>query len=250
MPSSLTRDQTSTLSPSVAAAPRAPSGTRGGVDWLLVVAMLAVAAVYVRAFLFTPVEAMQGPAQKIMYVHVPTAFVGLYLAVPTLAITSALYLWLKQDKLDWMAESAAEVAMVFMTAVLLSGPLWGKPIWGAWWAWDARLTSTLFLWFVLAGYLVLRGAVEDPAMRARFSAVLAVLAILLVPFIHLSVYLFRTLHPMPIVLKPGRPSMPWEMQVTFYAGFLAFSLLFVALLRARYRLAMRRDAVLAREEAL
>ena len=250
MPSSLTRDLTSTPSATVAAAPRAAGDGRGGVDWLLVAAILAVAGVYVRALLFTPVEAMQGPAQKIMYVHVPTAFIGLYFAVPVLAISSALYLWLKQDKLDWMAESAAEVGMVFMTAVLLSGPLWGKPIWGTWWDWDARLTSTLFLWFVLAGYMVLRGAIEEPAMRARFSAVLAVLAILLVPFIHLSVYLFRTLHPMPIVLKPGRPSMPPEMQVTFFAGFLAFLLLFAALLRARYRLAARRDAVLAREEAL
>lgn len=249
MPSNLTRDLTPPPS-RAAAAPRAASESRDGVDWLLVAAVLAVAAVYVRALLFTPVEAMQGPAQKIMYVHVPPAFIGLYFAIPVLAITSGLYLWLKQDKLDWMAESAAEVGIVFMTAVLLSGPLWGKPIWGTWWEWDARLTSTLFLWFVLAGYLVLRGAIEDPAMRARFSAVLAVLAVLLVPFIHLSVYLFRTLHPMPIVLKPGRPSMPAEMQVTFFAGFLAFALLFAALLRARYRLAMRRDVVLAREELL
>ena len=235
------------------AAPAAPvraPAARGGVDWLLAAAVLAVAAAFVRALLFTPAEALQGPAQKIFYVHVPSAFIGLYVACVLVAITSALYLWLKDPRLDRMAESAAEVGLAFLTVVLVTGPLWGKPIWGTWWDWDARLTSTLFLWFVLAGYMVLRGAIEEPAMRARFSAVLAVLAVLLVPFIHLSVYLFRTLHPMPIVLKPGRPSMPAEMQVTFFAGFLAFALLFAALLRARYRLAMQRDAVLAREEAL
>ena len=96
------------------------------------------------------------------------------------------------------------------------------------------------------GYLVLRGAVDEPAMRARYSAVVGILAALLVPFIHLSVYLFRTLHPMPIVLKPSAPSMPGEMQVTFFMGFAAFTLLFVAFLRARYRLTVRRDALVAR----
>ena len=249
MPSSLTRDLSTTPGAPASAATAAGTGRRG-VDWLLVAALAALGAVYVRALLFTPTEAMQGPAQKILYVHVPTAFVALYVAIPVRAITSGLYLWLKDAKLDAIAESAAEVGVVLMTIVLLTGPLWGKPIWGTWWEWDARLTSTLFLWFVLVGYLVLRGAVEEPAMRARFCAVLAVLAALLVPFIHLSVYLFRTLHPMPVVLKPERPSMPGEMFATFLLGMGAFVLIFVALLRARYRLAVRRDQLLAREEAL
>ena len=228
-----------------AAAPRAPR-----VDWLLALAVLAVAATYVRAIFFTPVEAMQGPAQKIFYVHVPAAVVGLYLGFGLVAVASALYLWLKDEKLDRVAESAAEVGTVFVSVVLLTGPLWGKPIWGTWWAWDARLTSTLFLWFIGVGYLVLRGAVEDPAMRARFSAVLGILAALLVPFIHLSVYLFRTLHPMPVVLKPEAPSMPGEMTATLLMAFAAFALLFAALLRARYRLAVRRDRVLAAEQGV
>lgn len=219
-------------------------------DWLLVLAVLGVAALYVRAILFTPIEAMQGPAQKIFYVHVPAAVVGLYVGFGLVAVASALYLWLKDEKLDRVAESSAEVATVFVSVVLLTGPLWGKPIWGTWWAWDARLTSTLFLWFVGVGYLVLRGAVEDPAMRARFSAVLGILAALLVPFIHLSVYLFRTLHPMPVVLKPEAPSMPAAMTTTLLLGFAVFALLFAALLRARYRLAVRRDLVHAVEEGL
>jgi heme exporter protein C len=231
--------------PSTPAAPAALP--KGGVDWLLAVALAAVAAVLARAVWFTPVEAMQGAAQKIFYVHVPSAFVGLYLGLPLVAIASGVYLWLKDDRLDRTAEAAAEVSLVFMTVVLITGPLWGKPIWGTWWTWDARLTLTLFLWFVVVGYLVLRGAVDDRAQRARYSAVLGVLTVLLVPFIHLSVYLFRTMHPQPIVLKPDAPSLPPEMRTTLFLALGAFALLFVALLRARVRYGHERDLLTLRE---
>jgi heme exporter protein C len=220
---------------------------RPGADLLLPLGYLAVAAVFVRAIFFTPLEALQGPAQKILYVHATSAFVALYLAFALMAITSLLYLFLKDEKLDRLAESCAEVGLAFTTVVLITGPLWGRPIWGAWWTWDARLTATLFLWFLIVGYLLLRGAVEDPGMRARYSAVMALLSALLVPFIHLSVYMFRTMHPMPIVLKPSAPSMSHEMLVTFASSFLAFSLLFAGLLRARYRMATLRDLVIQQE---
>jgi len=222
--------------------------SRRGPDVLLGVAIAAVAAVYVRAFAFTPIEARQGAAQRILYIHASSAFVALYLAFVLLAIASILYLWLKDEKLDRVAESSAEVGLVFTTVVLITGPLWGKTIWGAWWTWDARLTSTLFLWFIILSYSMLRGAVEDRGRRARYSAVLGILAALLVPFIHLSVYMFRTLHPMPILLKPSTPSMPSEMRMTFFAAFIAFALLFAALLRKRYRIATLRDLVADREQ--
>jgi heme exporter protein C len=228
-------------SPSAAvnAAPRAIGARRGVADWILpVVAFLGIVGLFVRAIFFTPTEAMQGPAQKILYVHATSAFVALYLAFGLMAISSGVYLWLKDEKLDVVAESAAEVGLVFTSVVLVTGPLWGKPIWGTWWTWDARLTLTLFLWFIILGYLVLRGAVDDPGVRARYSAVIGVLAAPLVLLIHMSVYLFRTLHPMPVVLKPSAPSMPPEMGATFGFGFLAFTVLFVALLRARYRVAL------------
>jgi heme exporter protein C len=220
---------------------------RPGADLLLPLGYLAVGAVFVRAIFFTPLEALQGPAQKILYVHATSAFVALYLAFALMAITSLLYLFLKDEKLDRLAESCAEVGLAFTSVVLITGPLWGRPIWGAWWTWDARLTATLFLWFLIVGYLLLRGAVEDPGMRARYSAVMALLSALLVPFIHLSVYMFRTMHPMPIVLKPSAPSMSHEMLVTFVSSFLAFTLLFVGLLRARYRMATLRDLVAHQE---
>jgi heme exporter protein C len=224
-------------------APIQPRAKTRGPDLLLPAAAVVVAAALANAILFTPTEAMQGVAQKILYVHVPSAIIALYVAFVVMAITSALYLWLKDPRLDRMAESAAEVGFVFMTVVLVTGPLWGKPIWGAWWAWDARLTSTLFLWFVVLSYLVLRDAIDDRAMRARYSAVLGMLAVLLVPFIHLSVYMFRSMHPQPIVLKPSTPSMPPEMLRTFLLALAAFAFLFVALLRARYRYAEERDAL-------
>jgi heme exporter protein C len=216
-------------------------------DWLLISGYIAVAAVLVRAVLFTPVEALQGGAQKILYVHASSAFIALYVAFALMAVASALYLWLRDEKLDRVAHSAAEVGLAFMTVVLITGPLWGKPIWGAWWTWDARLTSALFLWLIIVGYLLLRGAVEEREMRARYSAVLGLLAALLIPFIHLSVYLFRTMHPMPILAKPSAPSMPAEMQITFFSAFFAFLLLFAGLLRARYRLATLEDLADLRE---
>ena len=208
-------------------------------DWFFYVAVAAVAGTAVRAIWFTPIEARQGAAQKIFYVHAPSAFVALYLAFALMAVASA-HLWLRDDRLDRLAESAAEVGLVFTTTVLVTGPIWGKTVWGTWWTWDARLTATLFLWFLIVGYLVLRGAVDDSAMRARYSAVLALMAAVLIPFIHLSVYMFRTLHPRPIVFKPSAPSLSPEMLHTFLLALGSMILLFVALLRVRYRLANER----------
>jgi heme exporter protein C len=209
-------------------------------DWLLAVAIVGVIGAIVRIAFFTPVELLQGAAQKIYYIHVP-AILSAYVALGLVAVMSIVFLWLHDERADRLAESAGEIALLFTTVTLSTGPIWAKPIWGAWWTWDARLTLTLFLWFVTAAYLVLRGAVDDPVMRGRYSAVLAVLAVLLIPFIHLSVYLFRTLHPMPIVLKPDRPSLPPEMLTTFLISLAAFLFFCVALIRARYRLALLRE---------
>ncbi|HUQ20161.1 MAG TPA: cytochrome c biogenesis protein CcsA [Gemmatimonadaceae bacterium] len=208
---------------------------------LSVAAAIAVVATYIRAIFYTPTEAIQGPAQKIFYVHAPSAWVA-FLAFGIVGLTSVLYLWLREDRLDRVAESSAEVGVVFTTVVLITGPLWGKPVWGTYWTWDARLTLTLFLWFIYVAYLVLRGAVDDRDTRARYSAVLGILGALLVPFIHLSVYLFRTLHPRPIVMKPSAPSLPGEMLTTLLIAFASFTLLYIALLRSRYNLAVERDA--------
>ncbi len=200
---------------------------------LVFVALLSLAALVVRALAFTPVEAMQGPAQKIFYVHVPSAW-SAFLAFLVVGACSVLYLILRDLRLDRLAAASAEVGTVFTTGVLLSGPIWAKPIWGAWWTWDARLTSTLFLWFIFFGYLVLRSAVREPGQRARFSAVLGILGALLVPFIHLSVKLFRTLHPQPVVMNPDGPTLPGAMLATLLFGVGAFTLLYAGLVWQRY----------------
>ena len=224
---------------------RKPSTPGPLFGWLFWIAVVAVVASVVRDLKFTPEEAHQGPAQKILYIHAPAAFTALYLAFALMAVASVLYLWLHDPKLDRVAASAAEVGLVFTTVVLVTGPLWARPVWGTWWSGDARLTATLFLWLIILAYLILRQAVEDPALRGRYSAVLAILAGLLIPFIHLTVYLFRTLHPQPIFLKPSAPSASPEMVTTFGLAFGAFALLFVALLRARYRLATMTEAAVA-----
>src|SRR5438105_15346616 len=218
------------------------------ISWLPTVAGAAVIATVIRAAFFTPIEAKQGAAQKIFYLHVPAAWVA-FLAFFLVAVASGVYLWLRDARLDRFAESSAEVGVVFTTVVLITGPLWGKPIWGTYWTWDARLTLTLFLWFIYVGYIILRGAIEGRSMRARYSAVLGILGAFLIPFIHLSVYLFRTLHPMPIVLKPSAPSLPGEMLTTLLISFLSFTLLYAAFLRARYQLATERDLAEAATDA-
>lgn len=236
---------------SVSSAANAPLGLpkATGVDWLLIAAAAACVAASIRALFFTPIDAMLGAAQKIFYVHVPAAIAGLYIACGLLAIASIMYLWIKDDRLDRLAESAAEVGLVFMGIVLVTGPIWARTSWGTWWVWEARITSTLFLWMLVLGYLVLRGAVESPENRARLSAVMGSLAALLVPFIHLTVRLFRGMHPQPVVIAPEKPKMPPEMLLTFLLSMGAFLLLFFALLRLRYRWATLRDARAALEAA-
>jgi heme exporter protein C len=214
--------------------------TRRGLA-LSAVALLALAGVYLLALGYTPVEARQGVAQKIFYLHVPAAWSAL-LAFSLVGLASALYLWLHDPRLDRFAAASAEVGVAFSTVMLTTGPIWAKPIWGTWWTWDARLTLTLFLFFLFVGYLALRAAVQDPGERARFSAVVGILGMLLVPFIHLSVYLFRTLHPQPIVLKPSAPSLPPEMLRTLLISFAVFTLLYIGFVTARYGLALADEA--------
>jgi heme exporter protein C len=213
--------------------------------WLSAAGLIGLAGIYVLALQFTPIEARQGLAQKIFYLHVPAAWCAL-LAFSLVGIASALYLWLKDPRLDRFAAASAEVGVVFSAVMLTTGPIWAKPIWGTWWTWDARLTLTLFVFFLFIGYLALRAAVHDPSERARFSAVVGILGMLLVPFIHLSVYLFRTLHPQPIVLKPSAPSLPTEMLTTLLISTLVFTLLYLGFVTARYGLALAEEA---REDA-
>jgi heme exporter protein C len=215
---------------------------------ITLVAFALLAGVYVLAIGFTPVEVRQGLAQKIFYLHVPAAWAAL-LAFSLVGIVSVLYLWLHDERLDLFAASSAEVGVVFAAVMLTTGPIWGKPIWGTWWQWELRLTSTLFLFFIFVGYLTLRHAVHDRSERARFSAVVGIMGMLLVPFVHLSVYLGRTIHPQPVVLKPSAPSLPGEMLRTLLISFAVFTLLYIGLVLTRYGIGLAAEAREARDAA-
>lgn len=201
--------------------------------WIIAIALVLLAGVYIRALAFTPTEIAQGPAQKIFYIHVPAAWSAM-LSMGLVGLGGILFLLLKDERFDRFAAASAEVGTVFSLVMLTTGPLWAKPIWGTWWTWDARLTLTLMMFFMFIGYQLLRGAVADPGLRARYSAVVGICGLVLLPFIHLSVYMFRTLHPRPIVLKPSAPSLPPEMLVTLLLSFGVFTLLYIGFVVQRY----------------
>jgi heme exporter protein C len=230
-----------TNSPGAGAAAGNPGTVIRRGKMLTAAGLIAAAWLVVMALAFTPVEAFQGSAQKIFYIHVPAAWSAM-LAFSLVGIVSALYLWLHDRRLDLFAAASAEVGVAFSIVMLTTGPIWAKPIWGTWWTWDARLTLTLFLFFLFVGYLALRAAVHDPSERARFSAVVGIMGLILVPFVHLSVYLFRTLHPQPVVLKPSAPSLPPEMLRTLLVGVVAFTLLYVGFVTLRYGIGLAHDA--------
>src|SRR6266487_4071240 len=209
--------------------------------WLTAIGLVLLAGVYVRALSYTPVEQTQGLAQKIFYLHVPAA-IWAETAMILVGLASVFYLFTKDPRLDRFAAASAEVGTIFCVIVLTTGPIWGKPIWGTWWTWDARLTYTLFLFFLYVVYLLVRGAVRDPGLRARYAAVLGICGLCLVPFIHLSVFLFRTLHPQPIIVKPSAPSLPGSMLATWLFSLAAFTLLYVGFVTQRYALSLARDA--------
>ena len=171
--------------------------------WLTVLGLVAGLAA---GFGYAPREAVQGNVQRITYLHVPAVLTA-YLAFVLVLAGSIGYLATRRSGWDRLAAAAGEIGVLFTGLTIVSGSIWGKPTWGTWWTWDARLTFTLFLFLLYAGYLLLRSAVADPGARARFSAVLGICGMCEVPFIHLSVYMFPTLHPMPIVLQPGRASI-------------------------------------------
>src|SRR5713101_1536387 len=202
--------------------------------------LVLLAGVYVRALAFTPIERLQGAAQKIYYLHLPAA-IWTETAMIVVGVAGLFYLFLHDPRLDRFAAASAEVGTVFATIVLTTGPLWGKPIWGTWWTWDARLTSMLLLFFLYVGYLLLRGAVRDPALAARYGAVLGICGACLVPFIHFSVYFFPTLHPQPIVLKPSTPSLPGSMLTTFLYSLAVFTLLYVGFVTQRYAIGREKE---------
>jgi heme exporter protein C len=171
--------------------------------------------------------------------------VAAYAGFTVAFVASVLYLLRRSERHDRLAAASAEVGQVFLTLVLLTGPIWGRPVWGAWWTWDARLTTALILWFVFAGYLMLR-AWAGPA-GAMASAVVAVIGFLDIPLIHWSAVLLRTLHPRPAIFRPD-PAMPGSMLAILVFNVAAFLLMYLALLRVRVAQEAQRARLGAVEE--
>src|SRR5437879_3001302 len=152
-------------------------------------------------FAYAPTDKMQGIVQKIFYFHVSLA-ITMFFAFFVVFVASIMYLWKSSDWWDAVALSAAEIGVVFCTLVLITGPIWGRPIWGTWWSWDPTLTLTLVLWLIYVAYLMLRIDAHDPK-RARFAAILGVVGFVDVPLIRWSVEKWRTLHPKPVLIQEG-----------------------------------------------
>ncbi len=188
---------------------------------------------------YAPTERVQGIVQRIFYFHVPMAWVA-YLAFLVVLIASVGYLRSRSLRWDAVARASAELGLLFTTLVLITGSLWGKPIWNTWWTWDARLTSTLVLWFIYVAYAMLRAYTPDLERGARFGAVLGIVGFLDVPIVHFSVQWWRGLHPTPVVARPD-PQLPLTMQLTLLVCVVAMVLLYATLMVYRTRLEWLRD---------
>ena len=207
--------------------------------------VLTLAVALYMALFYAPREATMGDVQRIFYFHVPSAWIG-FLAFFVVFVSSTLFLVQRDPKWDALARSSAEIGVVFTTLVLLTGPLWAKAAWGTYWVWDARLTTTLVLWLIYLGYLMLRSAADD-TRRARLAAVIGIVGFLDVPVVYLSVTWWRTLHPTLLIGDSG--SLAPEMVQTLMVALLSFSLLYIWLLLVRVQLEMKRDRLAALQAA-
>ena len=217
---------------------------------LSLLAMISMGAALYAALIYAPTERLQGDVQRIVYVHVPLAWTA-YLAFFVVFVASIGYLWKRARIYDAVARSSAEVGLVLTTLMLIAGSLWAKPIWGTWWSWDARLTTTLLLWFIYVGYLMLRSSVDDEDRASRYAAIIGIVGALDIPIIHQSVVWWRSLHPESVVLASGGPAMPTTMFVALMISLFAFTVVYVVLVLLRTRLELARaDVKMLRRRAL
>src|SRR6266853_4319721 len=184
-------------------------------------------------FFFVPTDAVEGIPQRIFYFHVPVAWIGM-LAFGVLAVASIGYLWKKDERWDWLARASAEVGTIFITLALITGSIWGRTTWGTWWTWDARLTTTLILWFIYIGYLMLRNYMGRTPASARAGAVLSLICVVDVPIIYESVNWWRTLNPPAQV--GVQDALPPSVVITLMVSLTTFTLLYSFLMIQLYQL--------------
>jgi heme exporter protein C len=209
---------------------------------------LVGAAAYA-SFFIAPTERTMGLIQKIFYFHAASAWAGMT-AFSVCFVANLLYVWRRQPKWDSLGVSAAEVGLAFITIVLITGPIWAKPVWGIYWTWDARLTSTFVLWLLYVSYLLLRTLVEEPDRRALLSALFGIFAYLDVPLVFGAIRWWRTQHPAPVIMGGPGSGLEPTMRAVFFFSVLALHALMAFLIVERYGLEkLRTELDVLRREA-
>ena len=211
---------------------------------LEIIAPLTLLACGLWVFVFAPTETEQGFVQKIMYIHVPSVIVT-YLAFFVTFAFGIAYLWKRLLVFDRIAKVSAEIGLIFCAMVLLSGSIWGRPTWGTYWVWDARLTTTLLLFLIFLGYFLLRLSVQDREKEARFASVIGIIGFLDIPIVHKSVEWWRTLHQPSTLFKveegAAKPAMPPELLYPLLASMLAMMLFYGYLMLLRWQMEENQD---------
>lgn len=208
--------------------------SRSGERVLGVAALAALGVSVVLSLVVAPPDAVQGEVQRLMYVHVPAAWLA-YLSFLVVFVSSIAYLRTSRIRWDRIAAASAEIGVLFTALAIALGALWGKPVWGTWWTWDPRLTTTAMLLLIYLGYLAVRRSTDNPSRRARFSAVIGVVGFVDVPIVHLSVVWWRSLHQQSTVLRLGGPEIHGSMLAALLVGVGAFTLVYAYLMTVRLR---------------
>jgi heme exporter protein C len=213
-------------------------------DWLV---WLAVVASMYLGFLYAPPEATMGDAQRIMYFHVAAAW-NAFLAFGVVLVASVQYLRTGRPGWSRLAYASAEVGVLFTTVTIVGGSVWARAVWNTWWTWDPRLTTTLILWFIFLGFLVVRGTAEGDVGRQRLAAVIGIVGACVVPIVYMSDQWWVGLHPTVITLSGFQ--MPGRMVVALVYSFFAFTLFYLWLLGRRLRTIAQAEELAALRERL
>ncbi len=199
---------------------------------------LMITALYL-VFIYVPTDVESGIIQRIFYFHVPLGWVA-FLSFFIVFLCSIQYLWKRDLRWDMWASASAELGVVFTTLVLVTGSIWARPVWGVWWTWDPRLTTSLVLWLIYVAYFIIRSYVEDEERRARFAAIVGIAGFFDVPIVALAITLTRTQHPGPIVFQGG---LAPSMLLTLIVCIVAFTALYFLLLTERSSLRIDEERV-------
>jgi heme exporter protein C len=210
--------------------------------FLGVVALLLVIAAAYASFYVAPTERTMGVIQRIFYFHAATAWAG-ETTFFVCFLGNLLYVWKRQPKYDWLSVTCAEIGLVCITVVLITGPIWAHPVWGIWWTWDARLTSTFVLWLLYVSYLLLRSLIEESDRRALLSALFGIFAFIDVPLVFFSIRWWRTQHPAPVIMGGTGSGLDPTMSKVFFFNVLAMHVLMVFLVVERYALEKMKSEV-------